>query len=82
MDPVKKRPGARRFKAFPCPACGGQVKLRTSTRHYESYPDGMVLTVSDTLALPQCGTCREVFLNDYFEKKVEADLSLASPGDL
>lgn len=73
---MKKRPAARRFRAFPCPACGGQVKLRKATRHSESYPDGMVLTVSDELPLPQCGTCREVFLDTYFEKKVEADLSL------
>jgi len=76
----KKRPAARRFQAMPCPACGGQVKLRKATRYAETYPDGMVLTVSDALALPQCGTCREVFLNEHFERKVEADLKL-TPGE-
>jgi hypothetical protein len=40
----------------------------------------MVLTVSDALALPQCGTCREVFLNEHFARKVEADLRL-TPGE-
>lgn len=56
------------------------MKLRKATGYAETYPDGMVLTVSDALALPQCGTCREVYLNTYYEKKVEADLRL-TPGE-
>lgn len=78
----KKRPGAHYFKTQQCPLCEGQIKLRTSTRYFEAYPDGVVLTVSDTLALPQCGTCREVFLNARYEKMVEKDLRLSPEGDL
>jgi hypothetical protein len=73
---MKKKRSARRSPATPCPACGGQVLLRKATGYAETYPDGMVLTVSDALALPQCGTCREVYLNTYYEKKVEEDLRL------
>jgi hypothetical protein len=66
---VKKR---SKFKAFECP-CGGQVKLYKNTGYAVVYPDGSSFVVSDSLALPQCGSCREVFLTPRFEKKVEQD---------
>jgi len=72
----KRRPAARYFKTIACPVCDGQIKLRTSTGYFETYPDDTTQAVSDTLALPQCGSCREVFLTSRFEKMVEKDLSL------